>query len=251
MYDVLLRKVDERAYNGDVRAAHVAFWREGVQATFIKQAHEESFHGIVPMVAQGYLIAAMGFGKVAKDAPAHFGTEGTGVFFVALLKDDIVHSGIVHGIGHLMLFAEFGKFIAIKFAVARSYGKGVQAKIFMAKETVLGQGMYEQYAVLAAGEAYGDFVAVFYELKIFICFAYAAQGCFHVHLKKNQKENARQSAQAFLVLVVGLEPTRVFTHRILNPECLPFHHTSTTKIFYMIFFCLARGIFVLFKNLSN
>ena len=31
---------------------------------------------------------------------------------------------------------------------------------------------------------------------------------------------------SFLVLVVGLEPTRCHQHRILSPTRLPFHHTS-------------------------
>ena len=60
------------------------------------------------MVAQSHHPAPFGQSGIVEGAPAHLGTEGTGVALFADVEDHLLHLGLADHIGHLNGPAEIG-----------------------------------------------------------------------------------------------------------------------------------------------
>ena len=169
--DFFFPEVNERADNGQLSSVKICYRGKGVELSRVQKAHQKGFHGIVMMVGIGDFIYAMLCGVAVDGAPAEKRAGIAGIF-VRCGGDG---AGDIH-INDIVGYAQPGHkapgSVNVKERWASLFifeqgidGQGGQFKILLQPLLQYGHGIGQKNAVLAAGNAQKDVVAILYHIK--------------------------------------------------------------------------------------
>ena len=176
---ILFRQEYERAYYGYLLPVQICHGAEGIEAALVEQAHKKGFYYVVPVVAEGNEIAAVGVGVVIKRAAAELGAQGAGVGLLAYVKYDVAYVRFEYLKGHAYGLSKVRDGLIILIRYAEIQHNAYQIKGGMAELLIQLQAVKQQQAVLAAGYADAYLIAGVYHAVSFIGTSYAAENTFH------------------------------------------------------------------------
>ena len=167
LLDFLFTKVDEGAYDGEPCAVQISDGQEGSELAGIEQTHEKGFHGIVMVMCIGNLVHAVFLG-IAVDGTATKIGAGEACFFPVLIPDGTCNVHFMACEGNFQGSTKFCNRCCIEIWLEHGIDiKGGQLKGIFEPLPQDCHGIGQEKAVLAAGNADEDMVAVLNHLKFY------------------------------------------------------------------------------------
>ena len=171
--------VEQGAYLGDAAAVQVRHRLKAPDAPLKEQVHQHGLHRVVEVVAQGDLGDAQVLEGGIQATPPKFGAQRAGVFFLPLLKNDLVHRYGDAGVGHLQVPAQVRHGVKAHTRGASFQGDSVDVKRHRVKPPQLCQGCKGQKTILAAGHAHGHGLPGVDHVIVLHATAHQAQNMLH------------------------------------------------------------------------
>ena len=132
-------------------------WHHGSVLGAIQGAHQDGFHHIIKMVAQGDFVTAQGLGPAIEVSAAHSGAEVAGGF--GDIGYHVKDLGIEDVEGQVHLLGVMEDQLAVGGAVAGIHDQKLQGEGEVTVLLEVAHTAGQQHGVLAAGDADGDMVA--------------------------------------------------------------------------------------------
>ena len=160
------RHIQEGADRIQLHTVKVADGGKTVHAPFVKEGHKECFHNIVFIMPKCDFIAAQLFRGGIQRALAHFSAERTWVLFLTFFEYNLPDICFDKRIRHANLLAERADIVIRRAGQTEGNGDSRKLKGLGIEPLEVAQGNEQAEAVLAAGNAYSDFIAGLYHMVI-------------------------------------------------------------------------------------
>ena len=115
------------------------------------KGHQHGFHDIVLMMGICHLLAAQFFDGLVQGAFPHLCAEGTGIFLLALLEDDLCDIGLDDGVRHFQFPAQILNLIQVEVPEAQIYCDRMDVEPFRIEAPQALERIEKREAVFAAG----------------------------------------------------------------------------------------------------
>ena len=146
---------------------------------FIKEGHQECFDGILTMMTESELVESFLNTDICQNGSAHFGTQGTGVFLPAIIKNDLSDFCFPYKIFDLQLIAKSSYRRKIKWFQPHRNRYCQQGKILMRKLPVKTECMQQKKRIFTAGHTDNNPVSGINQAEILISLSQTAKRFFH------------------------------------------------------------------------
>ena len=77
-----------------------------METAFIQKAHHQGDNYILPVMAERKFSTSQFPAGVCQHGTAHFGTEGAGIFFFSVIKDDFADLSVLYHKRHIQIIAK-------------------------------------------------------------------------------------------------------------------------------------------------
>ena len=181
-YHIGFVHVHKRADYGKLGSVQIRHRGEGVDAPFKDKGHEHGLHHIVLMMGICHLLAAQFFDGLVQGAFPHLCAEGTGIFLLALLEDDLCDIGLDDGVRHFQFPAQILNLIQVEVPEAQIYCDRMDVEPFRIEAPQALERIEKREAVFAAGDTHGNPVPVRYHLIIVHSLTDIAQYLLKLHV---------------------------------------------------------------------
>jgi hypothetical protein len=158
--DLFFTGIDQRAYLRYPGAVKKRDRPEAAEPSFEKQAHHESFHGIIEMMAECKLTDAHLRDRIIDGTSPHFGAERTGVVFIPDVEHNLLDICFQTGIGDAELFTELSDWGEVHSFKSKLNRNSFQLEMSWIIFPQMIKSNKQQHAILPAGYANSNSVAL-------------------------------------------------------------------------------------------
>ena len=176
---MLLRQEHQGTNHRHVGTGKVGHRREGVHPALIEKAHEERLDHVLPVVAQGHLVAAPIPGGVVEGASTELGAQGAGALLLTDVEDHVSDIGLDERVVHADALREGDDGRPVLLHDAQVQADGAHLELRPGEALVQLQSLHQQQGVLPPRDTDAHLVAIFQQMISLVRPPNAAQYPFH------------------------------------------------------------------------